>query len=86
MIMSNTLGPLPHPVEVSRKCTVDNGLSITWAYTTAQMEAERLRCYELGVAQERERIKANLLERHAQSAHSHNYYACMAVELFGPLG
>lgn len=54
--MSSTLGPLPHPVEVSRY-TKGEELRITHAYTTAQMEAERLRCYELGVAKERERWK-----------------------------
>lgn len=82
--MSNTLGPLPDPALTHARH--GHMLLIGQCFTTDQMEAERLRCYELGVAQERERIKANLLERHAQSAHSHNYYACMAVELFGPLG
>jgi hypothetical protein len=51
--MSNTLGPLPNPVEVSRY-TKGEELRITHAYTTAQMEAERLRCYALGVAHMRD--------------------------------
>ena len=55
--MSNTLGPLPAPVEVTR-VQRPGELRITHAYTTAQMEAERLRCYELGMAQEHEQWKA----------------------------
>jgi hypothetical protein len=40
--------------------------------------------YDAGKAAERKRIKAKLRDRHAESAHLHPYYACMAVELFGP--
>ena len=52
--LSEGLGPLPAPVEVARRRAL-SGLVITHAYTTAQMEAERQRCYALGVAAERER-------------------------------
>ena len=37
------------------------------------------------VAAERERIKAALMAMHERSKQSHNYYACAAVEIFGPL-
>lgn len=51
--MSNTLGPLPDFAdEFQPRWLGDPG-----GFSAAQMEAERLRCYELGVAQERERWK-----------------------------
>ena len=54
------LGPLPAPVEVAR-IQQPGELRITHAYTTAQIEAERARCFALGVeagiAQERNRCR-----------------------------
>jgi hypothetical protein len=44
-----------------------------------------LEVWRAAVSAERERIKAKLLDRHSESARLHNYYACMAVELFGPI-
>ena len=46
--LSEVLGPLPAPVEVAR-VQRPGELRITHAYTTAQMESERARCYALGV-------------------------------------
>ena len=42
------LGQLPAPVEVARVYRPDE-LRITYAYTAAQMEAERKRCYLIGL-------------------------------------
>ncbi len=36
------------------------------------------------VAAERERLRATLMEMHERDKHRHNYWACLAVELFGP--
>ena len=62
--MSNTLGPLPPP-NVPADCELSDDFCAydDW-YSAEQMEAERQRCYALGVSQERERA-ANLAESYS---------------------
>ena len=48
--MSSTLGPLPEPEQTSLVSDSTFRSYELHTYTTSQMEAERLRCFDLGVS------------------------------------
>lgn len=48
------------------------------------LHAEECRqCSSKAVQEEQERIRKILLDKHEAIKHNHNYYHCLAVELFG---
>jgi len=56
---NDQLGPLPEPVYAAvREGDLETACWLEDTYTAEQMEAERQRCYALGVAAERERWRA----------------------------
>jgi hypothetical protein len=74
--MSDELPALPAKVPVDKH--LPTGV-LLYGWT-----ADQMRDYAAAaVAAERERIRADLMRRHRDSADRHNFYACLAVELFG---
>ena len=62
---------------------VNDAAYYTGAKAKVLHEEECRQCTSKAVEEERERIRAYLLKKHEEAHGIHNYYLCLAVELFG---